>query len=127
MHNCIVPYFINGFIIALLFWGFGLVWLVLALGSIYKSRPFPFNMGWWGFTFPLGVFAASTILIGEELPSLTFRVFGTTFACAVILLWIVVAVGTVRGAWDGKLLSSSYGCNYFNEMKLLCKLMFVSE
>lgn len=95
--------YINGFIIALLFWGFGLVWLVLALGSIYKSRPFPFNMGWWGFTFPLGVFAASTILIGEELPSLTFRVFGTMFAVAVILLWIVVAVGTARGAWGGKL------------------------
>lgn len=69
--------YVAGFMIAFLFWGFGLVWLILALGSIYKARPFPFNMGWWGFTFPLGVFAGSTIQIGEELPSMAFKVFGT--------------------------------------------------
>lgn len=60
-------------------------------------------VGWWGFVFPLGVYSVSTILIGEELPSLFFRVLGTIFSAAVILLWIVVALGTVRGAWSGEL------------------------
>jgi hypothetical protein len=37
------------------------------------------------------------------MPSLFFKVLGTVFSVAVILLWCVVATGTVRGAWDGKL------------------------
>lgn len=39
--------------IALFIWGFGLFWLAIASLSILKTRKFPFNMGWWGFTFPL--------------------------------------------------------------------------
>ena len=38
---------------------------------------FPFNMGWWGFTFPLGVFTVSTTTIGKEMPSKFFEVLGT--------------------------------------------------
>lgn len=95
--------YIMGFFIALVMWGWGLVWMSFALASIYMSRPFPFNMGWWGFTFPLGVYSVSTILIGEELPSRFFRVLGTVFGTAVIVLWFVIAAGTARGAWNGVL------------------------
>ncbi|KAL2839758.1 voltage-dependent anion channel-domain-containing protein [Aspergillus pseudoustus] len=89
--------------IGLIIWASGLTWLVFALASIYSAWPFPFNMGWWGFTFPLGVYAASTILIGNELPSLFFRVLGTVLSTIVILLWVVVSLGTVRGIWKGTL------------------------
>ena len=57
----------------------------------------------WGFTFPLGVYAVSTITFGTEMPSLFFRVLGTIFAVCVIILWIVVAAGTVKGAISGEL------------------------
>lgn len=40
--------YVLGFFIALIMWGYGLIWFALALASIYKARPFPFNMGWWG-------------------------------------------------------------------------------
>jgi tellurite resistance protein TehA-like permease len=69
--------YVLGFFIALMMWGFGLIWLCFALFTIYQSRPFPFNMGWWGFTFPLGVFSASTIQIGLEMESKFFKVLGT--------------------------------------------------
>jgi tellurite resistance protein TehA-like permease len=65
-----------GFIAALIMWGYGLVWLFFAVASLSCSK-FPFNMGWWGFTFPLGVFSISTITFGEEMPSTFFRVLGT--------------------------------------------------
>jgi tellurite resistance protein TehA-like permease len=39
--------YVLGFFVALIMWGFGLVWLCFALATIYGSRPFPFNMGWW--------------------------------------------------------------------------------
>lgn len=68
--------YVLGFFIALIMWGFGLVWLVFALATIYKCQPFPFNMGWWGFTFPLGVFAVSTITFGEEMSSEFFKILG---------------------------------------------------
>ena len=72
--------YILGFFVALIMWGFGLVWLVFALATIYKCKPFPFNMGWWGFTFPLGVYAVSTITFGVEMPSQFFKIFGTVSA-----------------------------------------------
>jgi tellurite resistance protein TehA-like permease len=46
--------YVDGFMIALVLWAFGLVWLFLALATIWRTPKFPFNMGWWGFTFPLG-------------------------------------------------------------------------
>lgn len=66
-----------GFLTALILWAFGLVWLFFALASIVRSKNFPFNIGWWGFTFPLGVFASSTVQMGAELPSTFFNVVGT--------------------------------------------------
>ncbi|KAK7705942.1 Plasma membrane sulfite pump involved in sulfite metabolism [Botryosphaeria dothidea] len=95
--------YVLGFLVALIMWGFGLVWFFIALVSIWEARPFPFNMGWWGFTFPLGVFATSTIQIGLEMPSRFFQVLGQVFSVAVILLWCLVAVRTAKGAWTGKL------------------------
>jgi tellurite resistance protein TehA-like permease len=65
-----------GFLMAIIMWGYGIVWLFFALASISRSK-FPFNMGWWGFTFPLGVFAVATDTFGKELPSTFFSVLGT--------------------------------------------------
>ena len=98
--------YVLGCFLALIMWGFGLIWFVIAIVSIYSARPFPFNMGWWGFTFPLGVFAASTIQLGHELSSTFFLVLGEIFSVAVILLWFVVAARTAQGAWDGQLFNA---------------------
>lgn len=65
-----------GVLVALIMWGFGLVWLFFALASIVRSR-FPFNIGWWGFTFPIGVYTLATNQFGKEIPSKFFSVFGT--------------------------------------------------
>lgn len=91
-----------GFAAAIVLWGYGLVWLFFALASISRSK-FPFNMGWWGFTFPLGVFTVSTTTMAKELPSGFFRVLGSIFSVAVVLLWLVVSVNTLRGVVSGKL------------------------
>lgn len=63
-----------GVFLALVMWGAGLGWLVLAATSIVTTQSFPFNMGWWGFTFPLGVFATCTGMLAEELDSVFFRI-----------------------------------------------------
>lgn len=68
--------YVVGWLTGIIMWGFGLVWFFFAIASISRSK-FPFNMGWWGFTFPLGVFATSTTQIAQELPSAFFKVLGT--------------------------------------------------
>lgn len=96
-------FYVGGFFLALVMWGFGLVWLFFAVASISRSR-FPFNMGWWGFTFPLGVYTVATVTLGKGLPSLFFRVLGTVLSVGVLLLWVVVSIGTLRGLVSGGLL-----------------------
>lgn len=68
--------YVVGFFVALIMWGFGLVWFFFAIASISQSK-FPFNMGWWGFTFPIGVFTVATTTLGKEMPSRFFDILGT--------------------------------------------------
>lgn len=94
-------FYVNGLFIGLIMWGFGLVWLFFALASITRST-FPFNLGWWGFTFPLGVYATATVTISQELPSPFFKVLGTVLSLSEVLLWVVVSVGTLRKVFTGE-------------------------
>lgn len=97
-------------------WGFGFVWLLIAIGSILHIRirgeHIPFNMGWWGFTFPIGVFTSATLQFGTEMDSVSFKVLGTIFAVSLVLLWITVAVGTAIKAWQGVVLVRYYAVKW---------------
>ena len=95
-------FYINGFFVGLIMWGFGLVWLFFAMASITRTK-FPFNLGAWGFIFPLGVYASATVTISKELPSAFFKVLGTVFSLTVVLLWLAVSVWTVVKSCSGDL------------------------
>ncbi|RDL41855.1 Uncharacterized protein BP5553_01834 [Venustampulla echinocandica] len=96
--------YVVGWLVATVLWGFGLVWLFFAVASLATERfRFPFGFGWWSFTFPLGVFTASTTQMGKELPSRFFNVFGTITAVSVTLLWILVSFHTIKNAASGEL------------------------
>lgn len=90
--------YVAGFYLAMIMWGFGMVWLFFALASIYTVPRFPFNMGAWGFVFPLGVYTVSTVTLGLELPSAFFRILGTIFSLAVTLLWMIIGIMTLQRA-----------------------------
>ncbi|GAB7346441.1 hypothetical protein MBLNU457_5134t2 [Dothideomycetes sp. NU457] len=94
-----------GIMVAFILWGFALVWLFFAVASITRSK-FPFNLGWWGFTFPLGVFGTATDTFATELPSAFFRVLGTIVSLVVVILWLVVSYGTIHQAFFGNLVFS---------------------
>ena len=72
-------FYIIGIYAALIIWGYGLVWLFFALASITRNE-FPFNMGWWGFTFPLGAYTVATTTLAKDIPSLLFKVLGMIFS-----------------------------------------------
>lgn len=68
MNGGVVLYMV-GILCAFVMWGAALGWLAFAVFSISATKSFPFNMGWWGFTFPLGVFTTCTGLMATELSS----------------------------------------------------------
>ncbi|MBV9702504.1 MAG: TDT family transporter, partial [Methylobacteriaceae bacterium] len=73
-----------GLIGGILLWGYGLWWLLLAaLITIgYFGEKVPFNLGWWGYIFPLGVYTAVTLKLGVVLDIGLFSVIGAVLALA---------------------------------------------
>ncbi|KAM0345120.1 hypothetical protein ACHAPU_006755 [Fusarium lateritium] len=95
-------FYLTGILTAILMWGFALVWLFFAIVAIVRHK-LTFNLSWWGFTFPLGVFTVATTTLAQELPSRFFKVLGTIFSVAETLLWIMVACGTIKACLNGQL------------------------
>ena len=55
-------FYIVGLLVGLILWGFAIVWFVVAILMMIVSRGFPFNMGWWGFIFPIGQYQYPPLL-----------------------------------------------------------------
>ena len=97
-----------GLISGVVLWGVGLWWIVMA--SLITIRYFragiPFNLGWWGFTFPLGVYSLATLRLGSMLHLSFFDVAGCVLVLALALMWLLVGTRTVQGAYRGELFVS---------------------
>jgi tellurite resistance protein TehA-like permease len=62
-----------------------------------------FNLGWWAFVFPLGVYAAATLKLGSVLGMGVFEGLGEGLVVVVGVMWGWVAVRTAVGAYRGEL------------------------
>ncbi|KKC35393.1 C4-dicarboxylate ABC transporter [Devosia epidermidihirudinis] len=92
----------------ILLWGFGFWWLFLAtlITIRYFTEPVPFNLGWWAYTFPLGVYAVATLKLAHIIPLSPIAWFGAVLVVALIIAWLIVALRTVSGGWRGDLFNS---------------------
>lgn len=93
-------------VLALLLWGFGLWWFVMALFitlAYWRRGELPFSLTWWAFTFPLGAYAAASHRLGTLFG--LDSVWGIGFAAFVLLLglWAAALLGSLRGVLSGKL------------------------
>jgi C4-dicarboxylate transporter/malic acid transport protein len=97
-----------GLLGGVILWGVGVWWCLMALliTARYLRDGIPFNLGWWGFTFPLGVFALTTLKLGAVLHLAFFSVLGCGLVAALAVLWLVIMKRTVRGAYRGELFVS---------------------
>lgn len=86
-----------GVVGALMLWGVGLWWLASALlfTRRYLREGLPFNMGWWGFTFPLGVYTLATLGLARVTASPLLGAAGQALALLLAGLWLVVAGRTL--------------------------------
>ncbi|MEN4750828.1 TDT family transporter [Pseudomonas sp. Ps21-P2] len=97
-----------GLIGGVILWGVGVWWCLMALliTARYLRNGIPFNLGWWGFTFPLGVFALTTLKLGAVLHLMFFAVLGSVLVAALSVLWLLIMKRTVTGAYKGELFVS---------------------
>lgn len=97
-----------GLVAGITLWGFGLWWMLIAvlITLRYLRTGIPFNLGWWGFTFPLGVYALTTFRLAERLNLSFFSMMGAVLVICLTILWIIVMSRTVRGAYRGELFVS---------------------
>ena len=97
-----------GLVAGITLWGFGLWWMLIALliTGRYLLAGIPFNLGWWGFTFPLGVYSLATLKLGSTLNLTFFSAFGCVLVALLTVMWLIVAKRTVQGAWRGELFVS---------------------
>lgn len=94
-----------GLIGGVLLWGYSFWWAAMAalVTGRYLREGFPFNLGWWGYTFPIGVYAVTTLKLSTLLPLAAFGVIGGGLVILLAIMWLVVGARTVRGAWRGEL------------------------
>ncbi|WP_263143205.1 TDT family transporter [Pseudomonas sp. RIT-PI-AD] len=94
-----------GLVGGLALWGAGLWWLVMAMlfTHRYMRQRMAFNLGWWGFTFPLGVFALATFELHRLTGLDAFAWLGSGLGLLLAAVWLLVLRRTLGGIWHGEL------------------------
>lgn len=107
MQNLGVFFHQAGIFGSLILLGFGLWWWGIAvLNTLKHAKNMPFNLGWWGLTFPFGVFTLAFFNLAHQthFTALNHVAFG--LATLLIMLWMLVMSKTVQGFYQGHLFFS---------------------
>ncbi|GBF94080.1 hypothetical protein Rsub_07348 [Raphidocelis subcapitata] len=93
-----------GFAVALALWSYAFWWFVVAIASVADNlRSMRFNLGWWGATFPTGVFAILTTRLAAVLDLHALRAIAACLIAFLAVVWILVAAQTAKKGWEGHL------------------------
>jgi C4-dicarboxylate transporter/malic acid transport protein len=88
--------------------GYGVFWLLTAIliTARYLRHGLPFNIGWWGFTFPIGVYSLAVLFVARLTSIAALFAVGGILVVGLSVLWLAIAIRTVMGAWSGQLFHS---------------------
>ncbi|WP_395666311.1 TDT family transporter [Methylocella sp.] len=97
-----------GVIGGIILWGYGVWWLALAVLKTlrYLREGLPFNLGWWGFTFPLAVYTLATFALYRATGLNLFAIGADVMTIGLASLWIMVASRTLNGVITTELFNS---------------------
>lgn len=91
-------------VFCLLFWGFGIWWLFLAISITlnYKKRDqLPYALSWWAFTFPLGAYVAATYKIALIFDLELINYIGFALYFLLLFFWIITLIKTSKNTYHG--------------------------
>jgi C4-dicarboxylate transporter/malic acid transport protein len=91
---------IIGVAYGVLAWGFAMYWLAMAIALTLRAArgSLAFNLGWWAFTFPVGVLTAGTDALFAQTHAALFAVAATLLLTLLATMWSLVASQTIRFA-----------------------------
>lgn len=95
--------------VMLMFWGFGVWWLVMASLLTLSARAagqLPFALSWWGFTFPIGAFVAESLRLSKVLGWHSTFAIGVAAWLLLWAFWLPTLYRTVRGVASGAIFQS---------------------
>ena len=97
-----------GILASFILLGFGVWWFAIAVLTTLKhaATDLPFNLGWWGLTFPLGVFTLAILNLGHQIHINFIVDVVLAFATILMLLWMMVMAKTLKGVYQGHLFFS---------------------
>ncbi|KAK0193111.1 voltage-dependent anion channel [Armillaria mellea] len=84
--------------LALALWSLESMWLFFAILGMYtvlRQTRVPFKLEIWGIIFPNGVYANLTLSLAKTLDSPFFRVWGSIYAVATLIMWCTVTSRTL--------------------------------
>ncbi|WP_103534166.1 TDT family transporter [Streptomyces sp. SM11] len=87
-------------------WGFAMLWLALAAAVTLRTARttgLPFNLTWWGFTFPVGTCVTGSTVLADRTGSSALQWTAVALYAVLLVAWGVVAVRTACGAARGTL------------------------
>jgi C4-dicarboxylate transporter/malic acid transport protein len=82
-------------------WGYGMWWVGMAIlmTARYISDGMPFNLGWWAFTFPLGVYSVASLALARQTHLAFLTAVGAALVACLAMVWVAVSVRTLHGVW----------------------------
>ena len=92
------------FTFALLFWGFGIWWVIMAVVMTIhyiKKIELPYALSWWAFTFPLGAYVASSHVVSGIFGIRLINHIGFSLYWLLFLLWSVTMIRTAVHTYHG--------------------------
>lgn len=97
-----------GIVASMLLLGFAVWWLGIAVLTTLKhaKADLPFNLGWWGLTFPLGVLTLAVLNLGQQIHVSFIQSIAYALAIVLVMLWLLVVSKTAQGFYRGNLFCS---------------------
>lgn len=93
------PLLALGIVGAFALFGYGVWWWLTSIGVSLRflfAGQYPFNYGWWAFTFPLGVLTTAAYELAGATQLGTLGFLAHVMTAILIGLWILVATRTVH-------------------------------
>lgn len=93
-----------GIILAFANLGLATFWLIEAVASLLSKFPRSFNIGFWSFVFPLGVYSNAFCRLSVDLRNNGVKGFAAACVVVTVSIWLVCALATVEaGILRGRL------------------------
>lgn len=99
-----------GLFLGVALWTAGTWWLIIALlvtCNYIKNQIMTFNLGFWGYTFPLGVYIMASTMFAKYTQFKLLGIYAVFLVCVLTLIWVFIFIRTLTGAYRGSLIKDS--------------------